>query len=148
MLKSLAILAFLFLLPVSSFAFQYGQIVIITQKGEQHFFQVEVASTQEERSQGLMFRPSLPPFSGMLFLFPEEASVGFWMKNTLIPLDMIFISRDGRVMQIAKNTEPQSERIIHSLGPIQSVLEINGGLSDQLTISPGDTVIFRPLQNN
>ncbi|MEW6644212.1 MAG: DUF192 domain-containing protein [Pseudomonadota bacterium] len=112
---------------------------IITQSGVQ-VFSVEVMRTDEERAHGLMFRKSLPDGQGMLFDFNPEQNVSMWMKNTLIPLDMIFIQSDGRILRIAENTQVQSERIIPSGGPVRGVLEVIAGTSKKLGIRPGDRV--------
>jgi uncharacterized membrane protein (UPF0127 family) len=112
-----------------------------------HDFMVEVVSDDAGRERGLMYRRYLPPDRGMLFDFKQEAPTAFWMKNTYIPLDMIFISRQGVVTKIAANAEPMSERLIPSGGPVLGVLEINGGLAARLGVKPGDRVkhpIFKP----
>jgi len=114
--------------------------VEIASKSGVHVFTVEIADTEAARSKGLMFRKSLPPGHGMLFNFRKEAPVGFWMKNTLIPLDMIFIRGDGRILSIAENTQPLSEEVIPSGGPVLAVLEVSGGTARKLGIAPGDRV--------
>jgi hypothetical protein len=105
-----------------------------------HVFQVETMRTAEEKQRGLMFRRHLPEDRGMLFDFGKPQAVSMWMKNTYIPLDMLFIGVDGRVISIAQNTEPMSETIIPSGGDAVGVLEINGGLSARLGMKPGDRV--------
>lgn len=115
---------------------------IVTQTGVRAFA-VEVVANDEERSKGLMFRKELPEGNGMLFDFKVEAPVSFWMKNTYIPLDMIFIRGDGRIASIAENTEPLSERLIPSSGPVRGVLEVIGGTARKLGIKPGDQVAHR-----
>jgi hypothetical protein len=109
-------------------------------------FNVEIAKTDQEREHGLMDRPSLPQDSGMLFLFTPEQKVAFWMKNTLIPLDMLFITKDGIVRGIAKQAKPLSLDNIWAPQPISAVLEINGGRADQLGIAVGDTVTAEALK--
>ena len=84
-----------------------------------HVFAVEIADTEAEREKGLMFRKELPEGRGMLFDFHQEQDVSFWMENTYIPLDMMFIRADGRILRIAENTEPLSTRIIPSGGPVR-----------------------------
>ena len=106
-------------------------------------FQVELADSDAERSQGLMWRGSMPADRGMLFSFPRPEPQAFWMRNTYIPLDILYIGDDGRIVSIAKNTEPLSEAPIPSGAPARSVLEINGGLADRLGILPGDRVRHR-----
>ena len=120
--------------------------VEIASKSGVHVFAVEIADTEPAREKGLMYRKSLPPGHGMLFDFHSEQPVGFWMKNTYIPLDMIFIRGDGRILNIAENAEPLPERVIQSAGPVLAVLEVAGGTARKLGIAPGDRVanpIFR-----
>ncbi|MEM1431796.1 MAG: DUF192 domain-containing protein [Pseudomonadota bacterium] len=101
-------------------------------------FNVEVVDTPESRAQGLMHRESLPTSSGMLFVYEQAGAPTFWMKNTLIPLDMIFVRPDGVVQHVHAEAVPLDERTRISGGEgILSVLEINGGLSARLGIAPG-----------
>jgi uncharacterized protein len=113
------------------------QTIEIASKSGVHAFQVEMAITPEEKEHGLMFRRELPDGQGMLFDFQTDQNVAFWMKNTYIPLD---IRGDGRVLRIAENTEPLSERNIPSGGPVRAVLEVIGGTAKKLGIAPGDRV--------
>ena len=115
------------------------QLVIETAGGA-HEFQVEIADDARERALGLMFRRDMPVDEGMLFDFGSDQPASFWMRNTYIPLDMLFITSDGTIDSIAERTTPLSEKTVHSKGPVRFVLEINGGLSDKLGIAPGDTV--------
>jgi len=103
-------------------------------------FTVEVADTDETREIGLMFRKSLAPDRGMLFDFHAAQPVAFWMKNTVIPLDMLFIAADGRVVSIARHATPLSETPIPSGGPVLGVLEIPGDRAEALGVRPGDRV--------
>jgi uncharacterized membrane protein (UPF0127 family) len=103
-------------------------------------FSVEIAVNDEERAKGLMFRKELPEGQGMLFDFKRDEAVSMWMRNTYVPLDMIFIQRDGRILRIAEHTEPLSERIIPSGGPVRAVLEVVAGTARKLGIAPGDRV--------
>ena len=112
----------------------------IASKSGVHAFAVEIAATEAEREKGLMYRKELPEGRGMLFDFHREQEVGFWMQNTYIPLDMIFIRGDGRILRIAENTKPLSTRIIPSNGPVRWVLEVIGGTAAKLGIAPGDRV--------
>jgi uncharacterized membrane protein (UPF0127 family) len=112
----------------------------IVSKSGVHVFAVELAVTDDQRATGLMNRKELPEGRGMLFDFARDSEVTMWMKNTLIPLDMIFITRDGRIHRIAENTEPLSERIIPSGGPVRAVLEVIGGTARKLGLAPGDRV--------
>ena len=105
-----------------------------------HRFTVEVAETPEQQAQGLMNRQSLAPDRGMIFPRNPSGDASFWMKNTLIPLDMIFIRADGTIARIAENTVPLSLDPVPSLEPVAAVLEIAGGRSAELGIKAGDTV--------
>ena len=104
-------------------------------------FAIEVMRTDEERARGLMFRRFMPADRGMLFDFKTEQPVLMWMKNTYIPLDMIFISRNGTVTSVAANTEPMSERTISSGPPAFAVLEVNAGVAAKIGLKPGDRVV-------
>ena len=108
-----------------------------------HRFTVEVARTGEEQAQGLMFRDSLAPDRGMLFPMDPPREASFWMKNTLIPLDIIFIRADGTIARIGANTVPHSLDPVASLEPVAAVLEIRGGRSAELGIREGDRVDWR-----
>ncbi len=114
-------------------------LVIETQKGPVSFA-VEFANTDEERAQGLMFRTELGDNAGMLFDFDGPRQVNMWMKNTLIPLDMIFIGADGHIISIARNARPKSLRTIPSGGMAAAVLEISGGGARKHGIARGDLV--------
>lgn len=109
----------------------------ITLGGEE--FILEVADTQEERRQGLMHRKHLPENRGMLFVFPGDEKLGFWMKNTQIPLSIAFIAKDGTVKEI-KDMEPYSERVVESTYSVRYALEVNRGVFDKLGVRPGDTI--------
>jgi hypothetical protein len=112
----------------------------ISSTGQTHRFTVEVARTAEEQRVGLMNRQQLAPDRGMIFPFDAERVASFWMKNTLIPLDMIFIRADGTITNIEANTVPLSEEPVYSYEPVKAVLEIPGGRSAELDIKAGDTV--------
>ncbi len=114
-------------------------IVIDSQKGPQKF-RVEVASDQKSKEQGLMFRRYLPSNAGMIFTFSKPEMVIFWMKNTFIPLDILFVRPDGKVSSIAANAEPLSLKSIPSDEPVLAVIELNGGRARALGIKPGDRV--------
>jgi hypothetical protein len=116
------------------------QTLEIATRGGVHAFSVEIATNDAERQKGLMFRKELREGRGMLFDFGHDQDVSMWMKNTYIPLDMLFIQSDGRISHIAENTEPLSERIISSGGPVRAVLEVIGGTARKLGIAPGDRV--------
>jgi len=108
-------------------------------------FHVELARTEPERNRGLMYRASLAPDAGMLFLFDRPAQLTFWMKNTLIPLDMIFIGADRRIVGIVENAEPQTLTSRRVEGLSQYVLEINGGFAAKLGLTAGSEVEFRDV---
>ena len=112
----------------------------IASKNGVHVFAVEMASTPEEQAKGLMFRRQLPEGQGMLFDFHKEQPTSFWMKNTYISLDMMFIRSDGRILRIAERAEPLSERNIPSGGPVRWVLEVIAGTAKKFGIVAGDQV--------
>jgi uncharacterized protein len=114
--------------------------VEIVSKSGVHPFSVELATNGAEWERGLMYRKELPEGRGMLFDFEREAPVSFWMHNTYIPLDMIFIRADGSILRIAEDAEPLSDRLIPSGGPVRAVLEVIGGTARKLGIAPGDRV--------
>lgn len=115
------------------------QLTLITASGR-HVIEVEVAETPEQKSYGLMFRTSLPDNRGMLFPYPEAQELSMWMRNTYIALDMVFIRSDGVIHRIEARTEPLSERVITSHGPVTAVLELAGGAAGRLGLKPGDRV--------
>jgi uncharacterized protein len=112
----------------------------IVSKSGVHVFSVELAVTDEQRTRGLMERRSLPEGHGMLFKFEPDQVIQMWMHNTYIPLDMIFIRSDGRILRIAENTTPLSDRVISSGGAARGVLEVIAGTARKLGIAPGDKV--------
>ncbi len=133
---------FLALAPHPTFAAGVEALEIASSTGV-HPFAVEMAETDDERSRGLMFRKELPEGKGMLFDFKVEQPVAFWMKNTYVSLDMLFIKADGRILSIAENTQPLSERGVPSGGPVRGVLEVVAGTAKKLGIKPGDRVAHR-----
>jgi uncharacterized membrane protein (UPF0127 family) len=125
---------------------ELDSLEIVTSTGR-HAFQVEIASNDATREHGLMDRRYMAPDHGMLFEFDREAPVAFWMKNTYIPLDMIFIAPSGVVTHIAANAEPLSERVIPSGGPSVAVLELDGGMAASIGLKVGDKIrhpFFKP----
>ena len=106
-------------------------------------FTTEIAATSREQAMGLMFRKSLAENAGMIFPFPEPRPAGFWMKNTVIPLDIIFIRADGSIESIAENTVPYSEETVSSGEAVAAVLELRGGLTRELGIKAGDVVRWK-----
>ena len=147
--RSRAVLALLVLVvgltgPVAAAGLEPLQIVA---GGGTHDFKVEVAADDASRERGLMNRRFMPADHGMLFEFPQNAPVSFWMKNTYIPLDMIFLSPAGVVTHIAAEAEPLSERVIPSGPPCLAVLEVNGGVAASIGLKVGDSVrhpFFKP----
>ena len=126
--------------------FDTGRLSIETAAGEAHEFKVEIAETADQRAQGLMFRRQMAPDAGMLFLFGSVEERAMWMKNTLIPLDMLFIDEQGEIVRIEERTVPHSLRAIFSGGPVSAVLELNAGTSSRLNIGPGDRVVYPAFQ--
>ena len=120
--------------------FDTQPLTIVTKGGKSHTFTVELAVTPRQREQGLMNRKDMAEDKGMLFAFGETRQVFMWMKNTYLPLDMLFIGKDGKVRSIKENAEPLSEAIIDSKGPIDFVLELNGGTVERLGIRAGNRV--------
>ncbi len=145
----IAALVALILIPFVAFADEAKPVLIAydlmerlrieTQSGPVDLM-IEFANTDEKRTQGLMFRTELADDAGMLFDFEGVRQINMWMKNTLIPLDMVFIDADGKVISIARNARPKSLRRIPSGGPAASVLEIAGGRARALGIARGDLV--------
>ena len=134
----LACWALLAALPTARAAGQ-DTIEIVTRTGV-HAFSVELATNAAERAVGLMNRKELPEGRGMLFDFHDDQPVQFWMHNTYIPLDMIFIAGDGRVVRVAENAKPMSDDLIPSGRPVRAVLEVIGGTASKFGIAPGDRV--------
>ena len=117
--------------------------VTIAMTGKAHKFDVEVARTDAEQDRGLMFRTSLPENGGMLFPFAKPRIGSFWMKNTLIPLDMIFVRADGSIDRIAENTIPESLEPVVSGGEVSAVLELAGGTAAKLGIDETAKVTWK-----
>ncbi len=112
----------------------------VTHDGKAHAFRVEVARTSAEQAKGLMFRTAMGADEGMIFPMDPPRDASFWMRNTVIPLDIIFIGADRRILNIAADAVPYSETPLPSAGPVSAVLELNGGRAAQLGIGPGDKV--------
>ncbi|MBC8157825.1 MAG: DUF192 domain-containing protein [Alphaproteobacteria bacterium] len=121
-------------------AFDSGNVTIITVRGR-FDFSVEIAKTDAQRSQGLQYRREMAADAGMLFDFGRVQDVAMWMKNTFIPLDMVFISQDGRVERVAENTTPQSLEIIQSGNPVLGVLEVVAGTAARLGVTRGSLIV-------
>ncbi len=116
----------------------FENLTIVSQGGQRHAFQVEVARNDADRAQGLMFRRSMAADRGMLFDFGRVEPVSMWMQNTYLSLDMLFVRPDGTIARIAPNTEPLSTRTIPSGEPVIAVLELNAGTAARLGIKAGD----------
>ncbi len=140
-----AVLVTLFAVPESGYAqkkldFKQDTLLVVKQAGGRYTFQIELARTPAQRQQGLMFRERLAVDAGMLFDYEKPQPVAMWMKNTYVPLDMIFIDGAGIITHISKRAVPLSLQPISSNGPVRAVLEVNGGISDHLGIRIGDEV--------
>lgn len=116
-------------------------LLVRSEKGE-HRFAVEVAATPEQQEKGLMFRKALDDDGGMLFPMDPPRVASFWMKNTIIPLDMIFVRTDGTIAFIAASTEPYSREPKSAGVPVAAVLELRGGRAAELGIVPGDQIMW------
>jgi len=112
----------------------------VTHAGQKHTFQVEVARSEAEQEKGLMFRTSMGADEGMIFPMDPARYASFWMKNTVISLDIIYIGTDHRILNVAANAVPYSETPLYSDGRAGGVLELNGGRAAQLGIGKGDLV--------
>ncbi|MCG8325155.1 MAG: DUF192 domain-containing protein [Thiotrichales bacterium] len=130
---------YVFFLALPSYA-DSRSLVIETAAAGKIRFNIELADTLEKQQAGLMFRDYLSPESGMLFYYRQPRHVSFWMKNTRIPLDILFINEYGEIVKIHRNAEPESLERILSGQKVLGVLEINGGMSDTLSIKEGDRV--------
>lgn len=123
----------------SEIRFERSELTVQTARGE-HRFRVELAVQPDQKAWGLQHRPFLAEDAGMLFVYDRAMPVSMWMLNTLIPLDMIFIGANGRIVNIAERTRPKSLETISSAGPVLAVLEVLGGTSARLGIGPGDRI--------
>ena len=126
--------------------FPTSELTIVSASG-QHRFKVEIAETAEQMAQGLMFRRSLAADAGMLFDYKQPTAATMWMRNTLIPLDMLFVDAQGRIVNIHQRAVPQSLDIIAAGGPVRAVIALNGGTAARLGIKPGDRVVH-PIFGN
>lgn len=119
---------------------------LVTAAGQRYEFTIEVAESEQDKATGLMFRTSIGEREGMLFPYGEPREITMWMKNTYIPLDMVFIKADGTIHRIEARTEPFSEKVIASRGNVTAVLEIAGGLAEKLGLKSGDKVVHRAFK--
>jgi uncharacterized protein len=127
--------------PLSQSEAGLDQVQLCIKSGSKTLgYTVEMARTGQQQAKGLMFRTALADDKGMLFPFSEPRMASFWMKNTVIPLDIIFIRADGKIENIAENTTPYSTIPVESTAPVTAVLELRGGLTKERGIKPGDIV--------
>ncbi len=121
--------------------FKSSELSILS-SGHRYQFNIEIADTDRHRARGLMFRKTLPKTSGMLFLFESRQMITMWMKNTFIPLDIIFIDQKGVIVHIVKSTIPESLEYIYSQVPTSAVLELNAGVTSDHNIQVGDIILY------
>ena len=140
LLAGLVVLTFLVPAPAEDATLPRSELWIES-GGERHHFEVELAETREHMMRGLMFRTDLADDAGMLFDYPRPQPVSMWMKNTLIPLDMLFIDENGVIVRIARWTVPLSLEPIPSGAPVRAVLELKGGVTERLGIAAGDRAV-------
>ncbi len=126
--------------------FDTAEIAIETAAGERHVFQVELAVRREQFGQGLMFRQEMAADAGMLFILPRPQTLNMWMKNTYLPLDMLFLNTAGEIVKIAERTVPLSTDRIPSGRPVKGVLEVNAGVAERLGLAVGDRVLHPAFQ--
>jgi uncharacterized protein len=122
-------------------AFGRSELHIATPDAKLHRFQVWIADTDRRRERGLMFVDHMAADAGMLFIYPDSQRISMWMKNTHIPLDMLFVARDGRVARVVANTTPMSLATIESGEDVNAVIELNAGTAARLNITAGAQVI-------
>jgi uncharacterized protein len=145
LLAALVAVALLFLSPLGQaqqpplVTFKHDELTI-TGAGGSHKFQIELATDNAQREQGLMFRQTMAPDAGMLFIYDSAQPIAMWMENTYIPLDMLFIAADGHIVNIRQRAVPHSRENIPSDGPVKAALELNGGTVARLGIKVGDKV--------
>ena len=118
--------------------------IVTASSGKSHAYKVEVAQTEAQQAHGMMFRTAMAPNSGMIFPMHPPRTASFWMENTLIPLDLLFIGADGRIRNIIAEATPKSQAMLNSLGPVAAVLELKGGEAARIGAKPGDRVVWGP----
>ena len=143
----ISIVFFINNLEAENIQFEKDLLKIQTNNNE-YIFNIEIATTHKQRSLGLMHRKTLDQNKGMIFIYPKEQIVKMWMKNTYIPLDMIFIKDNGIIESIIKMTKPRDLTPIGPNLPIKAVLELNGGITTYLNIKKGDIVIHKYITNS
>ncbi len=136
--RLLSLCLLLMIWPVTLAAGLPSDVLLVETASSQYRFEVEIADDPAERAEGLMYRESLADNAGMLFLYPRPQPVEFWMKNTSLSLDIVFVRPDGTIARIAENATPMSEELISSGEPVRAVLEVKGGTMRQLGIAVGD----------
>lgn len=124
----------------------HSTLQVVTSTGN-HPFNVEIADTEDKRERGLMYRTQMAADAGMLFIYPYERAVAFWMKNTVLPLDMVFIRADGTVFDVALGAVPYSLQPIPSGGPVLAILEVNAGVANQIGLRRGDKIVHAAFGN-
>lgn len=130
---------------VHATALEKQPLTFVTANGK-HTITVEVADTEQARTTGLMFRRSIGADEGMIFVYADDEVITMWMKNTYIPLDMIFVRSNGVIHRIETDTEPLSERVIDSGGKVRAVIEMMAGSAERLGLKPGDKVLYPAFQ--
>lgn len=128
--------------PIAEPIIKEGEVAFLRDGKKIRKIDVEIAENDVERSKGLMYRPYIPDSTGMLFIFPEPRELGFWMKNTQIPLDIMYVDATKKIISIQKHTKPFSEESLPSNGLAQYVVEVNAGFSDRNDIKTGDVISF------
>lgn len=118
-------------------------LTIETAAGRRHAYRVEVAATAAQQAHGMMFRTRMAPGTGMIFPMNPPREAAFWMENTLIPLDLLFVGQDGRIRNIIANAVPKSRVLLPSAGPVAAVLELAGGEAERIGTRPGDRVVWK-----
>jgi uncharacterized protein len=146
----MTVTAFFVLSPLQASTLESFPIDTLTIKSKDaaHQFTVEVAKTSRQQSQGLMYRRKMAADAGMVFIYSSAKPISMWMKNTLIPLDMVFIGASGTISRIVERTTPMSQTIISSGGPAKAVLELNGGTASRMKLKIGDRVVLKDVFPN
>jgi hypothetical protein len=124
--------------------FEQDDLQIVATDGTRHSFTIYLATTYEQQRRGLMFVRQLPERTGMLFVYDDESQHSMWMKNTFIPLDIVFARRDGTVSSVIQNAEPLSLKSLAAIEPVTFVLELNAGVARRYSIGPGSQLIWSP----
>lgn len=125
-------------------AFEKDVLIIVASAHACYRFDVYLAVRPEQARRGLMFVNELPLMTGMLFVYRDDGYHSMWMKNTLIPLDMVFVRRDGTVSSVIRNTEPQSLRSNSAIEPVRYVLELNAGVTERFSIDENSWLLWEP----